>query len=394
MLRATIETDGERPWFNFNDDVSVDVEELKTSDWRFVSRQIQADGFSDMSKLWHVKMLPGAEDEQTDPNYPYHCKLILTMHHAIGDGLSMITVMKGVYDYMEADVSGTVIDQPVPFPVPPTAEQIMNIRYIPIYHNLVKLAGIIPRLILKIKTKNNDTSPQTSIIKRIIQQEMKKPTFGRKGLNIITTFFTQEQTSLLLRACKQRKVSPMTPLMAGFILTVPDHLPVRDAKDVPYRFTVGLGNKVNLTPHVASLGLALINMWPKFQNAGTFWETAGQCQRSVHKKSVKRQEDLLKAVNEIPTFLPESTEEPGVTGVLFDVNNYGKIVFSDKHDPSIKIVTGVGSADCGLIPPLYICLSYAEGKIYWWLNHRTDVVSEETANKMVKSINDMVMGNI
>ena len=393
MLRATIETDG-KPWFNFKNDTSVEVEELKTSDWESVCRQIQAESFSDMSKLWHGKVLAVAEDEQIDSNYPYHCKLILTMHHVIGDGLSMITIMKGIYDYIEADLSGTIIEDPVPLPVPPTAEQLMHIRYIPIYHSLVKLLGIVARLILKIKKKTNDTSPHTSFIKRIIQQEMTKPTFGRRGINTITSFFTQEQTALLIRACEHHKVSPMSTLMAGFFLTVADHLPVRDAKDIPYQFTFVVHNKINLKGRVASLGLGLINVWPNLQTRDTFWGTTIQCQRGVHKDLAKRQKDLVKLANKIPTFLPKSSAASGVMERLVNVNNYGKIGFTETNDPSIKIISITGSLDCGIMYPLHICLSCTEGKLHWWLNHRTDVVSEETANKMVKSINGMIMRNI
>ena len=393
LLRATIETDGKRPWFNFKDDVSVDVEELKTSDWGTVCRQIQEDGFSDTSKLWHVKMLAVAQDETTDPDYPHHCKLILTMDHSIGDGSSVVAVIKGVYDYIEADLSGTIIQDPVSLPIPPTAEQLMHIRYIPIYHSLVKLAGIIPRLILKIKTKNNDNRRQTSFIKQIIEQEMKKPTFGRKGLNTITTFFTQEQTSLLLRACKHHKVSPMTTLMAGFFLTVADHLPIRDVKDAAYQITFAFQNKGKTNDRVASYGRALTNLWPDFQNRGTFWETADECQQGVHESIVKRQTDQLRQINKIPIFLPESDAELSPMETLVCVNNYGKVVFSDKNNPFIKIVNLHGSVDGGIMVPLHICIGYREGKIYWWLNHRNDVVSEETAQEMVKSLNDIVMKN-
>ena len=392
MLRATIKTDGKRPWFNFEDDVSVDVEELKTSDWGSVCRQIQADGFSDKSKLWNVKMLAVAQDEPTDRNYPHHCKLIFTMHHAIGDGLSVAVVVKGVIDYMEADLSGTIIQDPVSVPIPPTASQLLHIRYIPIYHSLVKLAGIIPRLILKIKTKNSDNRQQASFIKRIIKQETRKPTFGRKGLNTITTFFTQEQTSSLLRACKHHKVSPMATLMASFFLTVADHLPVRDLKDAPYEITFAFQNKGNSNDRVASFGRALSNLWPDFQNGGTFWETVNQCQQGVHENIVKRQEDQLRQMNQIPTFLPVSDAELRLIETLVCMNNYGKLVFkTDKNDPSIKTVTTIGTMDLGIIYPLHIYMLYTEGKIYWWLNYRNDVVSEETANKMVKSMNNIVM---
>ena len=391
MLRATIETDGKRPWFNFKDDVSVDVEELKTSDWGSVCRQIQADGFSDTSKLWHVKMLAVAQDEPTEPKYPHHCKLILTIDHSIGDGLSMAAVLQGVHDYIEADLSGNIIEDPVSLPIPPTAEQIMHIRYIPVYHSLVKFAGIIPRLILKIKTKNNDKQCQTSFIKRIIEQEMKKPTFGRRGLNTITTLFTQEHTSLLLRTCKRHKVSPMTALMAGFFLTVADHLPIREAKDMSYRISFAFQKKGNSNDRVASFGRDLINLWPDFQNGVTFWETADHCQRGVHENIAKRQKDDLKQINNIPTFLPVSDSVRMET--LVCVNNYGKALYPEKNDPSIKMVTPIGSMDCGKIYPLHICMAYTEGKIYWWLNYRNDVVSEETAKEMVKSINDIVMKN-
>ena len=265
----------------------LDFTALDSCDWKAVVEEELLTRFqTDTGPLWRVHMVKYPDDPLEDG---YRCVLIITFQHCITDGASYLRL----FEELLKNLNGVVVDGAENMPAVESLSLLPSLdAYAPSDTLTLKMAlqilsflgkiGIFRRVINRRLTAKLDRA----FIERLRKVRAQDPSVEKKTC-LIPVEFSAEQTSKLLRLCKEKRVT-----MHGAIVTIASLALVRFMKGgtwkepvtVPCSTTLNTRRDLNIPPYHMGPYFSIfkydITLPPEAEV--DFWVLAGKCTRTVH----------------------------------------------------------------------------------------------------------------
>ena len=253
----------------------VALERSSDTHWQSYADSEVARPFSQgRQPLCRVALLHGAGDHE----------LIVTLHHAIADGLSGLMVVQDLLAAYRSITEGAGEPTTSTFPLTPPEllpplEQLVGSRS-SIFHKFWYVFDLVKQAIFPFQILGQ---PDCSVEER--------------QTRFITCALSEAETASLVQACKQRGTTVNSALCAAMLLAAAVRLGGRGRIRVSFNTFVDLRRSVSNRDLSQTMGCLASGLQASFQLGpkSNLWELAARCQHQIHRAIGKRRphNDLL-----------------------------------------------------------------------------------------------------
>ena len=422
MLRMCIKKnqDGDY-WLKKMENFHVDLRQLGTEDWRSVMEESLLEKFDgENGPLWRVSFLPNARyepetgsDVSYKTSYPHECICIFGFHHIIIDGASCSRMCGEFISYMSKlnrNEKPEVKSMPMLPPIDAYVDEVVPFKC---YHHLMKLAlellCSIPFFpVSKMGKLMRGMSGEGNAFTRKYSVEIQRNPQIQPRTKIIPVELTKEQTSTLLKKCKEHHTTVQGAVQTAAGVAVVTMLGEQE-------FEVESNITVNARPFFKSkvpneyagpyVGLLQSkNMVVTSPDAKTFWIMAKSTSEDIHAKLKKNKhiEMLLTFYSMSPLFRQMMSGERKTKAKddtagkrsrhLVAFNNLGYCKFLDASpDDDIILRARFGCSAQHQQGPIF-CNNLAtfNGQLFFAFIYFSNITSDTTAQTYA----DLVKGTI
>lgn len=393
------------------ENVQVDLRQLDAKDWKNAMEESLLEQFdSESGPLWRVTYLPNAKYEPQTlgvvcdmTSHPHECVCIFNFHHIIIDGASCSRMFAEFINYvskLNRNEEPEVVSMPMLPPVDVYIREVIPLKW---YHYLMRavlellciMPGFIPIMRATMGNGNAFTRKYGVEIKRNPQIQPRT--------KIIPVEFAKEETSLLLKKCKQYQTT-----VQGAVQTAAGVAMITMLEEQEYEVESNLS--VNARPFFKSKvpndyagpyigGMQCKNTFVASPDVITFWSMAKNASEDIHAKLKKNEPVymLLKLYCMLPMFMAMAQGNKGETSghrsrQLLVFNNLGNCRFLDASpDDDVIVRARFGcSAEHQHGTIFGNNIATFNGQLFWLFIYFSNITSDATAQKYA----DLVKGTM
>ncbi|XP_077867841.1 uncharacterized protein LOC144357572 [Saccoglossus kowalevskii] len=391
----------ERKFFQPIENSAVDVKSIIGDDWIEVHSNELATGFDTLNgPLWRLRLLKGTTGASQIEDV-YKSTFIVTFHHSIIDGITMMHFVDELLDYLDQVVKGND-DIPESLPLYPSLEKAIGITHMPWWKVFITFVVL---------AKQHFFKPSNPYIDRFGMEMIRNPGVHHET-KVIPIEFTKQETTMIKTYSSEHKATVNGTLLAAANLAIARIINRKSQKSIHIRTEFLANLRGMCTPPLdpkESFGtyappyIMHVDVSSATYDRDAFGKFASSLTQRSHEMVRKGEgQELVQFVRVLydlgisfENFHEDSVrdQKSGYRGggVLL-LSNLGNLNYFTKDKPRVFEITSKHNA-CSMHKMGSIFDNYAatiHGRLLWTVAYATNVVTKEQAQEFADMVVDVL----